>query len=53
MIVMCVSIFFYLSLLGNLARAAQLLTYVPPNGGKLNEKIKAYRDNPVKCLFVN
>jgi hypothetical protein len=36
-----------------LPRAAQLLTYVPPNGGKLNEKSKVYRENPVKCLFVN
>ncbi len=51
MLVMCVSIFFNLPYWVTLPRAAQLLTYVPPNGGKLNEKSKVYRDNPEKCLF--
>jgi hypothetical protein len=38
MLILCVSIFFTFLYWVTLPRAAQLLTHVPPNGGKVKEK---------------
>jgi hypothetical protein len=52
MLILCVSIFFTFLYWVTLPRAAQLLTYVPPNGGKVNEKkFEGYLDNPVICYL--